>query len=279
MILSVQTILLNCFSNEFVLNLKKLLNMKMVISPAKSLNFESKLPTDENTNPCFLAEASRINELLKEKSPAELCQLMKLSNKLGDLNWARNQNFKIPFNHSNARPAVYAFDGDVYTGIDVYTLAHKKIKILQDRLRILSGLYGVLKPLDLIQPYRLEMGTKFSVDNNKNLYDFWKQKITEFLNNELKEEELFVNLASNEYFSAIDAKALKTKIITPQFKDFKNGKLKMISFFAKKARGMMVRYLLEAETVTADTLMGFDYGGYAYSEEHTQSPLAPVFIR
>ena len=279
MILSVQTILLNCFSNEFVLNLKKLLNMKMVISPAKSLNFESKLPTDENTNPCFLAEASRINELLKEKSPAELSQLMKLSNKLGDLNWARNQNFKIPFNHSNARPAVYAFDGDVYTGIDVYTLAHKKIKILQDRLRILSGLYGVLKPLDLIQPYRLEMGTKFSVDNNKNLYDFWKQKITEFLNNELKEEELFVNLASNEYFSAIDAKALKTKIITPQFKDFKNGKLKMISFFAKKARGMMVRYLLEAETVTADTLMGFDYGGYAYSEEHTQSPLAPVFIR
>jgi cytoplasmic iron level regulating protein YaaA (DUF328/UPF0246 family) len=279
MILSVQTILLNCFSNEFVLNLKKLLNMKMVISPAKSLNFESKLPTDENTNPCFLAEASRINELLKEKSPAELSQLMKISNKLGDLNWERNQNFKIPFNQSNARPAVYAFDGDVYTGLDVYTLAPEKIKILQDRLRILSGLYGVLKPLDLIQPYRLEMGTKFSVDNNKNLYDFWKQKIAEFLNNELEEDELFVNLASNEYFSAIDSKVLKTKIITPQFKDFKNGTLKMISFFAKKARGMMVRYLLEAETVTADTLMGFDYGGYAYSEEHTQSPLAPVFIR
>ena len=253
--------------------------MKMVISPAKSLNFESNLPTEQNSNPCFLAEANRINYLLKEKTPAEISQLMKISEKLGNLNWERNQNFKLPFNKHNARPAVYTFDGDVYTGLDVFTLPPEKIHVLQESLRILSGLYGVLKPLDLIQPYRLEMGTKFPVDENKNLYDFWKQKITTFINDELEENELFVNLASNEYFSAIDSKVLRTAVITPQFKDFKNGTLKMISFYAKKARGMMVRYLLDKENVTAETLLDFDYGGYVYSEEHTQSPLAPVFIR
>jgi len=253
--------------------------MKMVISPAKSLNFESNLPTEQNSNPCFLAEADRINHLLKEKTPAEISQLMKISEKLGNLNWERNQNFKLPFNKHNARPAVYTFDGDVYTGLDVFTLPPEKIQVLQESLRILSGLYGVLKPLDLIQPYRLEMGIKFPVDENKNLYDFWKQKITTFINDELEENELFVNLASNEYFSAIDSKVLRTAVITPQFKDFKNGTLKMISFYAKKARGMMVRYLLDKENVTAETLLDFDYGGYVYSEEHTQSPLAPVFIR
>jgi len=254
--------------------------MKMVISPAKSLDYESNLPTDKSSNPCFLEEASKINELLREKSPLELSQLMKISDKLGNLNWERNQNFKTPFDKKNARPAVYAFDGDVYTGLDVYSLPLVKIELMQKSLRILSGLYGVLKPLDLIQPYRLEMGTKFPVENNKNLYDFWKQKITQFLNNELEENELFVNLASNEYFSAIDAKVLKTKIITPQFKDYKNGSLKMISFFAKKARGMMVRYLLEnAENANQNTVLGFDFGGYSYSEEHTQSASSPVFIR
>ena len=253
--------------------------MKMVISPAKSLNFESNLPTEQNSNPCFLAEANRINYLLKEKTPAEISQLMKISEKLGNLNWERNQNFKLPFNKHNARPAVYTFDGDVYTGLDVFTLPPERIQVLQESLRILSGLYGILKPLDLIQPYRLEMGTKFPVDENKNLYDFWKQKITTFINDELEENELFVNLASNEYFSAIDSKVLRTAVITPQFKDFKNGTLKMISFYAKKARGMMVRYLLDKENVTAETLLDFDYGGYVYSEEHTQSPLAPVFIR
>ena len=253
--------------------------MKMVISPAKSLNFESNLPTEQNSNPCFLAEADRINHLLKEKTPAEISKLMKISEKLGNLNWERNQNFKSPFNKHNARPAVYTFDGDVYTGLDVFTLPPEKIQVLQESLRILSGLYGVLKPLDLIQPYRLEMGTKFPVDENKNLYDFWKQKITTFINDELEENELFVNLASNEYFSAIDSKVLRTAVITPQFKDFKNGTLKMISFYAKKARGMMVRYLLDKENVTAETLLDFDYGGYVYSEEYTQSPLAPVFIR
>ena len=251
----------------------------MVISPAKSLNFEPNLPTEQHSNPFFLAEANRINELLKEKKPSELSKLMKISEKLGNLNWERKQNFKIPFTNVNARAAVYTFDGDVYSGLDVYSLPMEKIKTLQDSLRILSGLYGVLKPLDLIQPYRLEMGTKFPVGKNNNLYDFWKQKITTFLNDELQENELFVNLASNEYFSAIDAKIIHTKIISPQFKDFKNGTLKMISFYAKKARGMMVRYLIDQENPTPDSLLNYDYGGYAFSEEHTESSLAPVFIR
>ncbi len=253
--------------------------MKIVISPAKSLNIESNLPTKQNSTPCFLAEANRIIELLKDKSPAEISQLMSISDKLGNLNWERNQNFKTSFNEENARPAIYTFDGDVYSGLDIYTLSLEKIKVLQKSLRILSGLYGVLKPLDLIQPYRLEMGTKFPVEKNKNLYEFWKQKITGFINDELEENELFVNLASNEYFSALDIKVLKTKVITPQFKDYKNGTLKMISFYAKKARGMMVRSLLEVEDVTAVALLDFDMGGYAYSEEHTQSELNPVFIR
>tara|TARA_B100000886_G_scaffold200301_1_gene138232 strand:+ start:213 stop:974 length:762 start_codon:yes stop_codon:yes gene_type:complete len=253
--------------------------MKMVISPAKSLNLESNLPTEKNSNPCFLAEANRINELIRDKSPSELSKLMKISDKLGNLNWERNQNFKTPFNKQNARPAIYTFDGDVYTGLDIYTFPTEKIKSLQNSLRILSGLYGVLKPLDLIQPYRLEMGTNFPVDKNKNLYDFWKQKITSFINEELEENELFLNLASNEYFSAVNVKVLKTDVITPQFKDFKNGTLKMISFYAKKARGMMARYMLDKENVTAETLLGFNYEGYAYSEKYTESSLAPVFIR
>jgi cytoplasmic iron level regulating protein YaaA (DUF328/UPF0246 family) len=258
---------------------EKNLNMKMVISPAKSLNFKPNLPTKQHSNPCFLAEAKRINELLKEKKPSELSQLMKISEKLGNLNWERNQNFKTPFNKDNSRPAVYTFDGDVYFGLDVYSLPMEKIKTLQESLRILSGLYGILKPLDLIQPYRLEMGTKFPVGKNKNLYDFWKQKITTFLNDELEENELFVNLASNEYFSAIDAKIIRTRVMTPKFMDFKNGTLKTISFYAKRARGMMVRYLIDQENPSADSLLKFDYGGYAYSEKHTESPLAPIFIR
>ena len=253
--------------------------MKMIISPAKSLNFDSDLPIDINSNPFFLTEAKRINQLLREKSPAELSQLMKISDKLGNLNWERNQNFTTPFNSSNARPAVYAFDGDVYTGLDVYSLPVDKINSMQNSLRILSGMYGILKPLDLIQPYRLEMGSKLPIDTNNNLYEFWKEKVTGFLNEELEEGELFVNLASNEYFSSINSKILNTDIITPQFKDFKNGKLKMISFYAKKARGMMARYLLELEEVTAENLLGFNYGSYTYSEENTTSSHAPVFIR
>ncbi|MFD2603809.1 peroxide stress protein YaaA [Flavobacterium suzhouense] len=238
--------------------------MKIVISPAKSLDFETKLPTRKHTDAAFLANAQEVQNVLKEKSPKELSELMDISDKLADLNWQRNQDWKLPFTTKNARPAMYAFNGDVYIGLDAYTLPGAKISKIQDSLRILSGLYGLLKPLDLIQPYRLEMGTQMPVGENKNLYEYWKKTITEALNNELEENELFVNLASNEYFSAVDVKALKVPVITPEFRDYKDGKLKMISFFAKKARGMMVRYIIDKNVKTLKGLQGFDYEGYKF---------------
>lgn len=238
--------------------------MKIVISPAKSLNFQKELPTTQFTQPSLLKESKKVHAVLKQKIPAELSQLMAISDKLADLNWQRNKAWKTPFNSSNARPAVYAFDGDVYTGLDAYSIPMEKLDVLQERLRILSGLYGVLKPLDLIQAYRLEMGTKLPIGENNNLYDFWKSTVTASLNKELKKGELFVNLASHEYFSVIDTKALKVPVITPDFKDYKDGKLKMISFFAKKARGMMVRYIIDTNAETIDDLKGFNYEGYQF---------------
>ncbi len=244
--------------------------MKIVISPAKSLDFEKNLPTNLHTEPLFLKESRQVHKVLKEIKPIELSSLMSISDKLADLNWRRNQDWKTPFTTTNARPAVYTFDGDVYTGLDAYSLPTKKIQVLQDHLRILSGLYGLLKPLDLIQAYRLEMGTKLPIGDSKNLYEFWKPIITKALNKELEEGELFINLASTEYFSAIDTKALKVPVITPEFKDFKNGKLKIISFFAKKARGMMVRYIIDTNAQTIDDLKGFNYDGYQYDANLSQ---------
>ncbi|MBF4493440.1 peroxide stress protein YaaA [Flavobacterium sp. MR2016-29] len=238
--------------------------MKIVISPAKSLNFEKELPTTQYTEPSFLKEARLVHKVLKPKKPGELSELMSISDKLADLNWDRNQKWKTPFSAENARPAVYTFDGDVYTGLDAYSIPLEKLDALQSKLRILSGLYGVLKPLDLMQAYRLEMGTKLPVGEYKNLHEFWKPIVTKALNKELKKGELFVNLASNEYFSAVDAKALKVPIITPDFKDYKDGKLKMISFFAKKARGMMVRYIIDTNAETVEDLKGFNYEGYQF---------------
>jgi hypothetical protein len=238
--------------------------MKIVVSPAKSLNFESPLPIQDFTESLFLKEAETIQKTLKKKKPKDLMELMDISEKLADLNWERNQNWLLPFTPDNARPAVFAFDGDVYTGIDAYTIPADKISVLQDKLRILSGLYGILKPLDLMQPYRLEMGTSMSIGTNKNLYEFWKKKLTKTLNDELQTNELFLNLASNEYFSAVDTKSLKVPVITPEFKDYKDGKLKMISFFAKKARGLMVRYIIDTNAETIDDLKLFNYEGYAF---------------
>ncbi|MES2238999.1 MAG: peroxide stress protein YaaA [Bacteroidota bacterium] len=238
--------------------------MKIVISPAKSLNFEKELPTAQFTQPSFLKESRQIHKVLKQQSPKDLSNLMSISDKLADLNWQRNKEWKTPFTVENARPAVYTFDGDVYTGLDAYSIPVEKLAVLQDKLRILSGLYGILHPLDLMQAYRLEMGTKLPIDDKKNLYDFWKTTLTHSLNKELKKGELFVNLASNEYFSAVDTKALKVPVITPDFKDYKDGKLKMISFFAKKARGMMVRYIIDTGAETIDDLKGFNYEGYQF---------------
>ncbi|WP_366182778.1 peroxide stress protein YaaA [Flavobacterium ovatum] len=238
--------------------------MKIVISPAKSLNFDKELPTPLFSESNFLKESRLVHKVLKTKKPEDLSSLMSISQKLADLNWQRNQDWKTPFTTENARPAVYTFDGDVYTGLDAYTIPLEKLDGLQDKLRILSGLYGLLKPLDLMQAYRLEMGTKMPIGENKNLYEFWKLTITKALNKELKEEELFVNLASNEYFSVVDTKALKVPVITPDFKDYKDGKLKIISFFAKKARGMMVRYIIDTNAETIDDLKGFNYDGYQF---------------
>jgi len=238
--------------------------MKIVISPAKSLDFETTLPSRRNTQPAFLEQAQVVQNAVKDKSPAELSKLMDISDKLAELNWERNQNWATPFTSKNARPAMYAFNGDVYTGLDGYTIPTAKLTKLQDTLRILSGLYGLLKPLDLIQPYRLEMGTQLPVGDSKNLYEFWKSTLTEELNRELKDGEMFVNLASQEYFGAIDEKALKVPVITPEFKDYKDGNLRMVSFYAKKARGMMVRYIIDKNVKTLKGLKGFDYDGYRF---------------
>lgn len=238
--------------------------MKIVISPAKSLNLEKELPTQLYTESVFLKQAETIQKTLKKKMPKQLMELMHISDKLGELNWQRNQDWQTPFTTENARPAVFTFDGDVYLGLDVYSLTTEKLDDLQDKLRILSGLYGLLKPLDLMQAYRLEMGTSIKIGTKKNLYEFWKKTITDALNSELEKDELFVNLASNEYFSAVDVKKLKVPVITPEFKDYKDGKLKMISFFAKKARGMMVRYIIDTNAESIDDLKGFNYEGYAF---------------
>ena len=240
--------------------------MKIVISPAKSLDYESQLPTERYSEATFLKEAERLNKLLKKKSPRSLSKLMSISANLGELNYERNQAWSLPFTEKNARPAVYAFSGDVYRGLDVYSLPESKLDALQDTLRIISGLYGILKPLDLMQPYRLEMGTKFPVGVKKNLYEFWKKKVTAQLNEELADGELFVNLASNEYFKAIDSKSLKAQVITPVFKDFKNGEYKTIMTFAKLARGYMTRYIIDTGAKTIDDLKGFDREGYGFSE-------------
>ena len=238
--------------------------MKIVLSPAKSLNFEKVLPTEEYSEALFLKESLQVNKVLKQKSPEALSELMAISDKLADLNWQRNQDWKTPFNAENARPAIFAFDGDVYTGLDAYSIPIEKLDVLQESVRILSGLYGLLKPLDLMQAYRLEMGTKLPINDSKNLYEFWKPIIAKSLNKELQEGELFVNLASNEYFSAVDVKALKVPVVTPEFKDYKDGKFKIISFFAKKARGLMVRYIIDTNAETIEDLKGFNYEGYQF---------------
>ena len=206
-------------------------------------------------------------------------QLQGISQKLSDLNWKRNNDYVDNHNNKNSRPAVFAFNGDVYSGIDVKTLSEDKVYDLQKSLRILSGYYGVLKPLDLIQPYRLEMGTKLAVNGSENLYKFWSENITNSILDEMSSEDLLINLASNEYFEAFDKKKFDGRIISPVFKDFKNGKLKIISFYAKKARGMMVRYIVDNEVSSYNELLGFNLGNYSYNEAETSDENFPVFTR
>jgi cytoplasmic iron level regulating protein YaaA (DUF328/UPF0246 family) len=253
--------------------------MKIVISPAKSLEYEQEVPVDEATQPHFLEEAETLNNVLANKSKDEIAELMEISKKLTDLNYERYQKFSTPFTKENARPCIYAFNGSAYKELDAYTIDDNHIDTLQNSLRILSGMYGLLRPLDLIQPYRLEMSTKLQVNGHDRLYDFWDDSLTKALNDELDDDELFVNLASKEYFKALQPGNLKVDVVTPKFKDFKNGNLKTIGFYAKKNRGTMARYLVENDVDSYEGLLGFNGNDYSYSEEHTEDKNEPVFIR
>ncbi|WP_346838211.1 peroxide stress protein YaaA [Microbulbifer sp. SAOS-129_SWC] len=243
--------------------------MLIVISPAKTLDYDSEIPDLDTTQPDFLKDSAALIKELREMSPQQVSALMKISDKLGTLNYDRFQQWKRPFNDRNARPALLAFKGDVYTGLAAETLKKRDFAYAQKHLRMLSGLYGLLRPLDLMQPYRLEMGTRFANTRGKNLYEFWGERITDALNaqlNALKSREL-VNLASNEYFKAVQPKVLDADIITPHFKDLKNGQYKMISFFAKKARGMMSRWAIDQRIKQAAQLKDFDVAGYRYNAQ------------
>ncbi len=250
--------------------------MKILLSPAKSLNTESKIPINTFTEPLFLKQTAKIHKVIQKKSPKKLSELMDISEKLAELNWQRFQDWKLPM--ENTRQAIYTFDGDVYDGLDINTLNASKINFLQENVRILSGFYGILKPLDAIMPYRLEMGTKIAIGNSKNLYEFWKSVLTKHLINELAENEVIINLASKEYFSVINTKKIKNIIITPEFKEYKNGELKMISFFAKKARGLMTRFIIDEQITDYNDLKLFSKEGYCFENQlSTNSKL--VFTR
>ncbi|MGB0837192.1 MAG: peroxide stress protein YaaA [Flavobacteriaceae bacterium] len=238
--------------------------MKIIISPAKSLDFEREIPNFSFEHPLYLEQSAKIMKPLKRIKPKKLGELMKISDKLSELNWERNQDWELDYSASSSRPAVYAFTGDVYQGIDVDHLSQEQVGYLQENLNILSGLYGMLRPLDFILPYRLEMGTKLPVGKAKNLYGFWKPILTPAMNDAFTEEgDFLLNLASNEYSKALDLKNMNVPVITPQFQDYKDGKLKMISFFAKKARGLMVRYCALNKVSTIDQIKQFDLDGYA----------------
>jgi len=241
--------------------------MLLVVSPAKKLDFESPLATDIYTQPSLLEHSQElINECVK-LTPADIASLMSLSDKLAGLNAARFGEWSLPFTPSNARPAVLAFNGDVYAGLDAASFSADDFNFAQKHFRILSGLYGLLKPLDLMQAYRLEMGTKLANERGANLYQFWGDIITNALNQTMAEQgdQILINLASTEYFKAVKKKNLTATIITPAFKDWKNGQYKMISFFAKKARGLMARYIIQNRITDVEQLKDFDLAGYEYN--------------
>jgi cytoplasmic iron level regulating protein YaaA (DUF328/UPF0246 family) len=241
--------------------------LKVVISPAKKLDFDSECDHSLKSEAAFGPETSLLIKHLKKLNAGEVQKLMKLSDKLGVLNYQRFQDFKKTHNDHNAKPAALAFNGDTYTGLAFNELSKSEQKYAQSKLLILSGLYGVLKPFDLIQPYRLEMGTKFKFDEYKDLYSLWKPRIAPFLNGEMKKNDVLVNCASQEYFSSIDEKALSPQVITPVFKEKKNGVYKIISFNAKKARGMMARYIIQNKVNKIDEIKSFDWDNYQYNEK------------
>jgi uncharacterized protein len=254
--------------------------MLTIISPAKSLNFDNLNKEVNSSLPNFLNQSSEIISVVKKLDNNELMSLMSISNDLAQLNYDRFQSWSLPFNKDNSKQAVFSFNGDVYKGLDVDTFSDEDLDYSQNHLRILSGLYGLLKPLDIIQPYRLEMGTKLSINGSKNLYDFWKETITESVNQEIKDKghKYLLNLASNEYFNSIDKKKINAEIIYPVFKDFKNGEYKVISFYAKKARGLMSRYHIKNKVETLEDIKSFNEQGYYFSSEMSENNKI-VFIR
>ena len=254
--------------------------MLSVISPAKSLDFETPATTAIHTQPDYLDRSRELIEILRDYSPQRLGELMGISDKLAALNAARFGEWHTPFTADNAKPAVQAFQGDVYVGLAAETFSDDDNAFAQAHLRILSGLYGLLRPLDLIQPYRLEMGTRLENPAGKDLYAFWKGTLTEALDAAVAESgsPVLVNLASNEYFKAIDAKRLQARVVTPVFKDEKNGKLKIISFYAKKARGLMARYVIKERLTDPEGLKDFNLDGYRY-DQASSGPDTLVFLR
>ncbi|MFY9178905.1 MAG: peroxide stress protein YaaA [Venatoribacter sp.] len=246
--------------------------MLTLLSPAKTLDFDTPFVSDKLSQPVFLDQSALLIDELKQLSPDAVGKLMKLSSSLAQLNAGRFQAWQLPFTPANAKAALLAFKGDVYQGLNAETFNQSQLAFAQTHLRILSGLYGVLKPLDLIQAYRLEMGTGFANQRGKNLYEFWGERITEHLNEEVKRSgsQVIINLASNEYFSAVKPKLLQAELITPVFKDEKNGQYKIISFYAKKARGFMARWIIENNLNDATKLHQFNLAGYRFDDEQSQ---------
>ena len=245
--------------------------MLMVVSPAKALDEKTPVQTELHTECAFLDQAAELIDELKQIGPVEVGQLMHISEKLSELNYERFQAWQRPFPSEQAKQAAWLFKGDVYQGLDAYSLSEKGIDYIQNHLRILSGLYGLLKPCDDMLPYRLEMGTKFANQKGKDLYAFWGSQITDLLNAQLAEQDsqTLVNLASNEYFKAVKKKDLNGRIVTPIFKDWKGGKYKIISFYAKKARGLMARYAADHQVENAEDLKFFDVDGYKFDPEQS----------
>lgn len=254
--------------------------MIIVISPAKTLDFETPSITREHTQPGFLDDSVQLIDALRKLAPDQVGKLMSISSKLAVLNSNRYFAWKRPFDLENAKQAIFAFQGDVYTGLDADRLTDAELVFAQDHLRILSGLYGVLRPLDLMQAYRLEMGTQFKNSRGNNLYEFWGDKITQALNQDLQKQksDILINLASIEYFQSVQPSKLNARIITPIFKDEKNGIYKIISFFAKKARGLMSRYIIQNKLTNPEDIKRFDVAGYRFSES-ASSPDEWTFIR
>lgn len=247
--------------------------MLAVVSPAKKLDASGPCPVDDYTTPRLDRDIHKLADILKGKSKSDLKSLMGISDNLADLNYDRYQGFEKTFTPDNAKPAVLTFQGDTYKGLDAATLAEDDLKYAQDHLRILSGLYGVLRPLDLMQPYRLEMGTKLATDKGEDLYDFWGDKITNACNDDIKAQnhKAVVNLASNEYISAIDPDKLAAPFITCHFKKIKDGKAKVVGILAKKARGMMARYMIENRIEDPEGLKSFNQDGYEFIPEDSNA--------